>query len=330
MPSNGRTQDATGGLLTGGQRAIIGGMTMKTIQHGRVTWVNIERVTTQDIETLREVYPHFHPLDLEDLLSRIERPKLDEYDDYLFVVLQFPLWDPVERVSRAAEVDMFVGSGYLVTVHDGTLKPLRHLFEQVETNPEVREKVMGRGASRIFYTVIDRLVDYILPILYKVDANIRLLEEEIFLEDSRRLMQDLSFARRDIIALRRIIRPQIAIIENLENVDRPFIRDDLDVYFGDTLDHLVKAYEIVEEHLEVIDGLADTARTLVNYRLNEVMQILTVITVILMPLELIAGIYGMNIVLPLMNETSAFLIVTALMFTIALGMLVYFRHRGWL
>jgi len=189
---------------------------------------------------------------------------------------------------------------------------------------------MGRGASRIFYTVIDRLVDYILPILYKVDANIRLLEEEIFLEDSRRLMQDLSFARRDIIALRRIIRPQIAIIENLENVDRPFIRDDLDVYFGDTLDHLVKAYEIVEEHLEVIDGLADTARTLVNYRLNEVMQILTVITVILMPLELIAGIYGMNIVLPLMNETSAFLVVTALMFTIALGMLVYFRHRGWL
>ena len=303
---------------------------MRTIQHGRVTWVNIERVTAEDVMALREAYPHFHPLDLEDLMSRIERPKIDEYDDYLFVVMQFPLWDPVERVSRASEVDMFVGSGYFVTVHDGMLKPLRHLFEQCEADPEVREQIMGRGASRVFYAVIDRLVDYILPILYKVDANIHLLEEEIFLEDSRQLMQDLSFIRRDIIALRRIIRPQIAIVENLENVDRPFIREDLDVYFGDILDHLVKAYDIVEDHLAVIQGLGDTAQTLVNYRLNEIMQILTVITVILMPLELIAGIYGMNIALPLMDETAAFLVVTGLMFTIALGMLVYFRHRGWL
>ncbi|MBN1967681.1 MAG: magnesium transporter CorA family protein, partial [Anaerolineae bacterium] len=217
-------------------------MATQTIQHGRVTWTNIERLTPQDSQNLQAVYPHFHPLDLEDLQSRIERPKIDEYDDYLFVVMQFPLWDPIQRVSRASEVDMFVGSGYLVTVSDGSLKPLRHLFEQCQSNEELREQVMGRGASKIFYTVIDRLVDYLFPILYKVDANIRELEEEIFTEDSRQVIQDLSFIRRDIIALRRIIRPQLAIVENLENVDRPFIREDLDVYFGDILDHLVKAW----------------------------------------------------------------------------------------
>ena len=95
-------------------------MATQMIQHGRVTWTNIERVTPDDIRLLTEAYPHFHPLDLEDLQSRIERPKIDEYDDYLFVVMQFPLWDPVQRVSRAAEVDMFVGSGYLVTASDGS------------------------------------------------------------------------------------------------------------------------------------------------------------------------------------------------------------------
>jgi magnesium transporter len=305
-------------------------MAIETIQQGRVTWVNIERITQADLEFLREEYPHFHPLDLEDLQSRIERPKIDEYDDYLFVVMQFPLWDPVQRISRAAEVDLFVGSGYLITVSDGTLKPLRHLFDQCRTHDHVREQVMGRGASKIFYTVIDRLVDYILPILYKVDANIRDLEEEIFTEDSRRVMQDLSFIRRDIIALRRIIRPQIAIVENLEKVDRPFIREELDVYFGDILDHLVKSWEIVEDHLEVINGLADMADALVTYRLNEVMRILTVISVIMLPLTLVSGIYGMNVLLPLQTTDWAFLLVIGLMAAIAFTMLFYFRRRGWL
>ena len=210
-------------------------MATQIIQHGRVTWVNVEHVTPEDIQQLREMYPHFHPLDLEDLQSRIERPKLDEYDDYLFVVMQFPLWDPVQRVSRAAEVDMFVGSGYLVTASDGSLKPLRTLFEQCQTNPEVREQFMGRGASKIFYGVVDRLVDYILPILYKVDANIRHLEEEIFTEDL--CASDAG----SVVHLSRHHRPAPHHSpadrhrRKPEKVDRPFIREELDVYFGDIL-----------------------------------------------------------------------------------------------
>lgn len=303
---------------------------MQTIQHGRVTWVNVDRVTPEDVAFLRETYPHFHPLDLEDLQSRIERPKIDEYDDYLFVVMQFPQWDKVQRISRPAEVDMFVGSGYLVTVSDGTLKPLQQLFEQCQNNEDTRERFMGRGASKIFYTVIDRLVDYVFPILYKVDANIRHLEGEIFTEDSRLVMQDLSILRRDIIALRRIIRPQIAIVDNLEKVDRPYIREDLDVYFGDIYDHVVKAWELVEDHYDVINGLSDMANTLVTYRLNEVMRILTVISVIMLPLTLISGIYGMNVDLPLMEHPFVFTLIVGLMMAIALSMLSYFRHRGWL
>jgi magnesium transporter len=161
-----------------------------------------------------------------------------------------------------------------------------------------------------------------------VDSNIRVLKR--ILPQIAPRDRDLSFIRRDIIALRRIIRPQVAIVENLEKVDRPFIREELDVYFGDILDHLLKAREIVEDHLEVINGLSDMTNALVSYRLNEVIQILTVISVIMLPLTLISGIYGMNIDLPFMAHPAAFLLVLGMMFAVALSMLAYFHYRGWL
>lgn len=306
-------------------------MTTQTLTYGRVTWTDIERASESDIKLLRANHPDFHPLDLEDLLSRIERPKIDEYDDYLFVVMQFPIWDSKNRVSRATEVDIFIGEGYLVTVHDGVLKPLSNMFIKCQEDEAARQKVMGGGSSRLAHAIIDGLVDYILPILYKVDANIRTIEETLFTQDLRHVIEDITFVRRDIIALRRIIRPQIGIVANLEKVDRPFIRADLDVYFGDILDHLQKASDLLTDHDEVIEVLADSADTLASYRINEVMRILTVISVIMLPLTLISGVYGMNIhPLPFEQSPFAFVIVSGIMLVIAVFMLVIFRRRHWL
>lgn len=305
-------------------------MSYKELTHGRVTWTDISKPTTTDMERLKDKYPHFHPLDLEDCLSHLERPKIDEYDDYLFIVMQFPTWDAANRISRPAEVDMFIGSGYLVTVHNSELKPLNNFYQQAESDDEVRQKYMAAGASRLLHAVVDRLVDYVFPLLYKVDGHIRNLEDDIFKEDTRRVIQELAIVRRDVIALRRIIRPQLAILANLEEVDRPFIREDLDVYFGDILDHLSKARDIVEDDTEVIAGLADTTDTLASHRINEVMRILTVISVIMLPLTLISGIYGMNIPLPFGGNPNSFFGIMVLMLFISTGMLVYFRYRHWL
>jgi len=305
-------------------------MSYETLSFGRVTWTNVVRPIPADVQRLREDHPYFHPLDLEDLLSRIERPKIDEYDDYLFIVMHFPLWDRERRISKAAEVDFFIGAGYLVTVHDGELTPLNGLFEQVRHDSEARQEFMSGGAGYLLHIVIDRLVDYIFPMLYKVDAHIRDIEENLFVEDIRRTIQNISFVRRDIIALRRIIRPQLPIVFNLENVDRPFIREDLDVYFGDILDHLQKARDIVEDDAELIVSLADTNDALASHRINEVMRILTVISVIMLPLTLISGILGMNIPLPLPREHSSFWVIMGLMLLVSFAMLAYFRYRRWL
>ncbi|NJL93646.1 MAG: magnesium/cobalt transporter CorA [Anaerolineae bacterium] len=303
---------------------------MRTIIHKRVTWTNITHPTPDDVELLRQQYPQFHPLDLEDLLSHIERPKLDEYDEYLFTVMQFPLWDPVARISRPSEVYLFLGSHYLVTVHDNTLKPLTKLYERCQEDEDARDLYLGGGASRLFYTVIDQLVDYIFPILYKVDANIHAIEEEIFNSDARNMIRSIAWLRRDNIALRRIVRPQVEVIELLERVDRPMVREELDVYFGDIRDHLQKAVDIILDHGEVLVSLSDTLNTLANYRTNEVINILTIISVVLMPLTLISGVYGMNVDLPLGSYAHSFWFIVMLMILTATSMLAFFRWRGWI
>jgi len=305
-------------------------MGVETITYGKVTWTNIEHPTPDDIAVLRRNF-EFHPLDLEDCLSRIERPKIDEYENYLFIVMHFPVYDKNRRITRPSEVDFFIGSGYLVTVHDGILKPLVQLFEDCRNYEATRAKHMGRGASRLLYSVIDALVDYCFPILDKVGGNIEAVEDEIFTEDMRRIVQEISVLRRDVIALRRIIKPQIAIVANLERKDRPFIREDLDVYFGDIVDHLNKAWDILEDHREVVEGLSETSDSVISYRINEVMKILAVITLTFSLVEAVSGLYGMNLSwLPLSDLPYAFFLISGATFMVIMLMLLLFRRRNWL
>lgn len=296
----------------------------------RFTWMNIVKPTSADVHELATRFPDIHPLHLEDLLSQTERPKIDEEENYLFVVMHFPVWDPRHRLSRPSEVELMVGRNYLITVHDGTLKPLVRLFARCELYEPERERLVGKGANDAFYVVIDQLVDHVFPMLRKVDENIKRIEDGIFTDDTRRIIREIALIRRDVIALRRMIRHLVPVVENLEGTEHRIIREDLEQYFGDTVDHLYAARDIIDEDYEVIAGLSETADTLVSHRINEVMRVLTVISVIMLPLTLVSGIYGMNINLPLSEHPSAFIVVLGLMFLIATLMLAYFRRRKWL
>jgi len=305
-------------------------MATRTLQHNSLTWHNIVNASPDDVARLRARYPSIHPLNIEDLRSPIERPKLDQDEDYLFLVMHFPLWDARNEVSRASEVDFVVGRDYVVTAHGGTLKPLMQAFERCQENPAQRAKLLGRGVNHVLYTLIDQLVDYIFPICAKVDQRVHAIEDALFESEAKRVIQQIALLRRDIISLRRIIRAQIPIVQQLENVEHPILQEHMEEYFGDIVDHLFKQRDIVEENFEVINSFADTADTLASYRINEVMRILTVISVIMLPLTLISSIYGMNINLPLADTPHAFALTALLMLLIALLMLLYFRRRRWL
>lgn len=305
-------------------------MATYTLTYGRVTWLNIVQPTPADVERLRELYPYIHPLNLEDIRSPLERPKIDEDDDYLFVVMHFPYWDARQALTRAKEVDFFVGRGYVVTIHDGALKPLVTLYQLCENDEDQRQRLLGGGANRVFYIIVDQLVDYIQPILRKVDSNIRRIEETIFTADPRQIIEEISLVRRDIISLRRIIRQQVPIVEQLEQGEYPILHEDLEEYFGDIADHLYRERDIIDENYEIINSLSDTANSLATYRINEIMRILTVISVIMLPLTLISGVFGMNVDLPFDEHPYSFLLVVSIMIGITAAMLLVFRRRGWL
>jgi len=304
-------------------------VTIATVTHGQVTWVDIRHPTEEDVQYLRAHYS-FHPLDLEDCLSRVEHPKIDEYEDYLFLVMHFPLFDRQRQVTRPSEVDFFIGANYLITIHDGVLKPLIQLFDRCQEDEEVRQRYMGKGAGHLLYSILDILVDSLFPMLNKIGGHLRQIEEDMFTENVREIVQRISFVRRDIIAMRRVIRPQLSVVVALEKGERPFLQEDLEVYWGDVADAFRRAWDILENYSEVIEGLADTSDSVTSYRINEVMRTLTVISVIMLPLTLLSGIYGMNVILPLATYPWAFFLILGMMAATALVMLWVFRRRGWL
>ena len=299
---------------------------MESVTWNDLTWVNIERPTERETEYLAQNYP-FHPLDLDDCLSRIQRPKIDEYKAYLFLVFHFPVFSKEARVTTPSQLSVFIGQNYLITLHNGELKPLVKLFRDCQINEESLEENFKLGSGYLLYRVIDRLVDYCLPILNKISDNIERVEDNIFAEGVRGTLKEISVLRRDIISFRRIIWPMRAVIGSLEPRVRPFTKKDMDVYFGDMVDHIDKIWDGLDEYKEIIEGLNDTHDSLATNRTNEVVRTLTIIATVLLPITVVASIYGMNIDLPFQNSAYSFPFVLLIMLVIIIGMLYIFRRK---
>jgi magnesium transporter len=299
------------------------------IEHGSLHWYDIRSITPESINYLREEFG-FHPLALDDVTSRLQRPKVDVYDAFLFLVMQFPRHDKLTRTTFASEVDLFIGSNFVITAHDGTLKPLTRMFDGALESAEVRDALMSRTSGHLLYYIIDRLVDYCFPIVDRMSERIEHIEDIIFESSGLAVVQEISIVRRDLIALRRIIKPQISVVSQLEHRDLPFVRGEIDVYFGDISDHLAKIWDSLEDEKEVLEGLSSTFDSLASHRLNGIIKTLTIISVIILPLTLITGIFGMNVPLPYESSELALFAICAVMITTTVGMLMLFRLRKWL
>jgi len=310
-----------------------GQLNIESVAWGELTWVNIEQPTKQETEYLADNYP-FHPLDLDDCLSRIQRPKIDIYDDYLFLVFHFPVFSVEARVTTPSQVSVFIGQNYLITLHKGDLKPLVNLFNQCQSEEEIKQEHFSQGSGYLLYRILDRLVDYCLPILNKIGGNIEAVEDAIFSVKVRGTVREISALRRDVISFRRIIWPMRAVIASMEPKIRRFAKMDMDidmeVYFGDMTDHVDKIWDALDEYKEIIEGLNDTYDSLATNRTNEVMRMLTVIATILLPLTVIASLYGMNVPLPFQESNYSFLIVFFIWALVVVGMLYFFRRHRWI
>jgi magnesium transporter len=299
-------------------------------------WVKIERPGSLEQAWLEENF-EFHALDFEDVLSRNQRPKIDVYDDYLFIVLHFPIFDPAARRLGAGELDLFVGSGFLVTLPNQPLQPVEYLFERCRQREELRDQLFSRGSGYLLYRLVDDGFDYCFPMLRKIGNKLDRLEEEIFEGHSEEVVRDLSNVKQEIINFRKVIRPQRPVLRDLERVKERYLSPDMDleIYFDDIVDAQERIWDMLENYKEVVEALEQTNETVIAHRFNDVLRILTVLSIVFLPATLIASIWGMNVGLPGggdpgTSSNTIFWIVIAAMVVFLGGMLAFFHRRGWL
>lgn len=302
---------------------------VEVVEAEGLRWINIERPRQIDRAWLEEHFD-FHPLDYEDVFSRNQRPKVDEYDGYLFVVLHFPVFD--KRVNRlnGAEVDIFVGPDFIITLPNEGLQPLQYLFDRCRTNEDIREDMFSKGAGYLLYKVVDACVDASFPMLRKMGLKLERLEQAIFEEEANReIVRDLSNAKQEIINFRKIVRPQRVALKDLERTKR-YVTGELDIYFDDINDASERVWDMLENFKEVIEGLENTNEAVLSHRLNDSIRVLTAFSVIMLPLTLIASVLGMNVGVPGEGSAHAFWITIGVMVSVLTAMVLWFRRRGWL
>jgi len=299
------------------------------IEAAGIRWIHIESPRTVDRDWLEENFD-FHPLDYEDVYSRNQRPKLDQYDDYVFIVLHFPMFDKTTGRISAAELDLFMGPDYLITLPNIPLAPLNAMFERYREKDDLREATFSKGSGYLLYKIVDTCVDASFPMLRKMGVKLDELEDDIFEGRSSEIVRSISDTKQEIINFRRIVRPQTAVLRDLESVKQRYLQDELEIYFDDISDAAERIWDTLENYKEVIEALESTNESVLSHRLNDSLRVLTAVSVVLLPLTLIASLFGMNVPIPGQGAEFSFLGILAVMALLLIGMVAYFRRRGWL
>jgi magnesium transporter len=302
---------------------------VEVVETDGLRWINIERPSSVDRAWLEEHFD-FHPLDYEDVQSRNQRPKIDEYPDYLFIVLHFPVFDKAVGRLNAAELDIFIGPDYLITMPNSPLPPVEYLFERCRSSDEARESMLSKGSGYLLYKIVDDAFDYCFPMLRKIGNKLERLEEDIFEGLADEVVRDLSNSKQEIINFRKVIRPQRAVLRDLERTKQRYLAEDLEVYFDDIVDASERIWDMLENFKEVVEALEDTNESVLSHRVNEVLRVLTAFSVVILPLTLFASVFGMNVDFPFETGVATFWGILAGMLIVLVGMVAYFRRRGWL
>jgi magnesium transporter len=291
-----------------------------------LTWVHLDAPTKDEATALAERFG-WHPLDVEDVLSKRQRPKVDEYDDYRFVVLHFPVYDKAVQRLNAGELDVFLGPDYLVTLPTVELLPVTRLFQRCIDEPELRETLFAKGSGYLLYHVLDDLFDYCFPILDKIGHKLDRIEDDIDESQSEEIVRDISKAKQEIISYRKIIKPQRPTLRLLERHVERFLPEDLELYFDDLVDASERIWDILDNYKEVVEALEATNESAISHRQNDVLRVLTIFSVLLLPLTLIASILGMNVDFPGSGTAAAFWVIVVAMVAVLAGLLAFFRWR---
>lgn len=305
---------------------------IETIQYKSIRWLDITNPSEEDYRMLLEEY-EFHPLDIEDCRSATQRPKIDEYDDYYFLILHFPYFDQSNKNIRIREVKIFWGRDYIITVgkaHWAVKKLFDEMNEDLTEGDEETQQMMATS-DQLLYHLLNRLMLETNTLVQRVGAEVDLINYDIFNKKARSIIEQISVTRRNIILLNTTFKPQLRVLHMFESggikgfVDPELI--DMEDYWGNILDQYQKMFDLIEDYGELIEGLSQTFDSLLTNRTNEIMRVLTYFNTIMLPLTVLTGIFGMNVEFPFPMGNITFFIIAGVMVLITVGMLFYFNWR---
>ncbi len=306
------------------------------IKNNGFIWIEIDKPTRDQMKKLAERFP-FHELNLEDCLSKIQIPKIDRYEDHVFVILNFPSLEK-EKIPRSSQLAVFIGSGYLVTIHHGELKPISEIFQQCAQSDKARQELMGRSAGYLFHSIIDALTDDLLNLVRKIVGNIEDIEDIVF-DEQANAAGEISYIRRQIAVLRRIAIPLRRTLNEISAKDiRRFSEEDLTLYFDDINDHIDKVIDTLEESKETIEIYKDTDYLHGTDRSNKILAILTIVFTLSLPITIMSSLYGMNVDIPAIEDESlkflgrytTFILIVIGSSAGAVAMAMYFHKIKWI
>ena len=304
-------------------------------EQATTTWINVDGVYDVNlIERLGTLFD-IHTLTLEDIVSTDQRPKVEEYPAYIYVVLQMMHYEHEQALLVPEQVSLIIRPGIVLSFQESIKGDL---FDPVRQRLRDNQgRIRAGGADYLAYALIDVIVDHYMDILESLGEHIEDLEDEVTTHPSPDVMHRINRLRRKIVLLRRSVWPLRDVIMALERSERPFMSQETDIFFRDVYDHTVRTIEIIESAREVLATLTDLHLSTLSFRMNEIMKILAIIATFFLPLTFIAGIYGMNfnpdaspLNMPELNWFFGYPFALGIMVCVALGMYIFFRRKGWL
>lgn len=301
---------------------------IETVKIGTIKWHHILSPVDEDLEYLRDNF-HFHPLDIEDCRSLNQRPKIDIYDDYYFMILHFPNFDKSNTFLTTKEVKIFWGEGYVITIGQSHWVVAK-MFEEAKEQSERKEEFEIGNSDTLLYKVLERLMQESLSMIRRIGSELEYINRELFSKYAQKTIEEISVTRKNIILLNTIFKPQLRLFHKFETGAIEGFAENMEDYWGNILDYYQKMWDMTEDYEELIEGLSKTFSSLQTHKINEIMKVLTLISSILLPLTFITGLYGMNVGLPFQDEPRAFYVVSAVMIVVVVFMIIFFKKKRWM
>jgi magnesium transporter len=289
-------------------------------------WLDIEAPTEDSAQLMSQILK-FHPLAIEDCVHKQMRPKIEEYSDHIFIVFHGINFNPGEYLLDTIDLDIFLGSNYIVTVHDKPLQSIKVTRERLEKNP----KILEDGSDRVLYRVLDEVTARYFKVIDDMDGRMDKIEDNIFENFSKDALPLIFSTKKEIMALRRLVAPQMEVLKNLTYRESPYIKSSTQLYLRDVYDETLRIFDMLESQRDLLTSALDSYLSQVSNRTNDVMKVLSIVATVMLPLSFLTGLYGTNFMtLPGADNPLGFWVLVAAMTGLSGSMIALFKKKRWI